>query len=185
MEMYVTASIPEGSSMLTLMGVAVGSAAITVTATDPAGEIRHADLCGNRDAGHARRADHGRWQPCRHVTTDPDIRHRLTSPGRTVRKRGVAHGDTVRLELWTGRPGKDRDQPGQRAHEFHGNDARYLYRSGGLDRFCRRIPVRSTTPSQSASNWVMFGTLARAHPGGRTPKLGLNNNDNLKGDSVK
>ena len=37
MEMYATASIPEGSSTLTVEGVGVGSATVTVTATDPAG----------------------------------------------------------------------------------------------------------------------------------------------------
>ena len=39
MEMYATADIPADSSMLTITGVAVGSATITVTATDAAGAM--------------------------------------------------------------------------------------------------------------------------------------------------
>ena len=38
MEMYATADIPEGTSMLTITGVAAGSATVTVTAMDPDGE---------------------------------------------------------------------------------------------------------------------------------------------------
>ena len=37
MEMYATADIPAGSSMLTITGVAAGSATVMVTATDPDG----------------------------------------------------------------------------------------------------------------------------------------------------
>ena len=63
---YATASV--SGSMVTIMGVAPGSATITVTATDMHGEMAMQDHHGDGDGGHAdcaeqRHGDGGRQRP--------------------------------------------------------------------------------------------------------------------------
>ena len=155
MEMYATADIPAGSSMLTITGVAAGMATVTVTATDAAGDYARQTIMVTVEA-----ADVTLGVPGGVMTSDA-----TTNPGTLLVKVDWTPGDNAVGHLvmlftddWQGAPMVE-GMPTGNSHTFTVDAGSYI----AVVVAGRRRWRTSSWPSRASRPWA----VARARNAGR------------------